>query len=119
MVLALMLFFMQAVQCTPVEVTETQQNVTVKLGDIVIIKLKENPTTGYSWQMDIPETDIVKVQENKYIAPNTDLVGAGGVHKWELKASTTGTVKITGAYRRSWEKNTSLERRFECEITVK
>ncbi|MCR5225574.1 MAG: protease inhibitor I42 family protein [Alphaproteobacteria bacterium] len=118
MILALMLFVMQTVQCTTVEITETQQNVTVKLGDVVIIKLEENLTTGYSWQMDIPETDIVKVQENKYIASNTDLVGAGGVHKWNLKATTPGTVKITAAYRRPWEKNTPPARRFVCKITV-
>lgn len=116
-IFALLFSVTQIVQCETIEVTYSK-NVTAQIGDTIIIRLRENPTTGYSWQMDIPETEAVKLQEDAYVAPDTNLVGAGGIHKWQLKVTTSGTVKITGTYCRPWKKNMSPARRFECKITV-
>ena len=43
--------------------------INVSQGDIVVIKLAENPTTGYSWQFEInPENqNIINVISSKYL----------------------------------------------------
>ena len=116
-ILTLLILITQVALCETIGVTESK-NVTVQVGDIIIIKLKENPTTGYSWQMKFTNTDVIEVQENKYIAPNTNLVGAGGERKCLLKALKTGTATIEGEYLRPWEKNIPPVQRFCCKITV-
>ncbi|MCL7476515.1 MAG: protease inhibitor I42 family protein, partial [ANME-2 cluster archaeon] len=52
----------------------------LKTGDTFYIRLNENPTTGFSWQMNT--TNGLTMINDEYIAPDTELVGAGGVHEW-------------------------------------
>ena len=89
---------------------------TVSKGDIIKITLAENPTTGYTWQLDTTGFEVVS---DEYIAPNTNLVGAGGNHVWELKAVNTGTYKINGIYKRSWEQQTADDTTWTATIIVK
>ena len=117
-VLALLFLVTQVAQCETIEVTESQ-NVIAQIGDTIIIKLKENPTTGYSWQMDFSNTDVAELQENTYVAPDGKLIGAGGERQCIIKAEKIGTVIIEGKYIRRWEKNIPPVRNFKCTITVK
>ena len=89
---------------------------TVTKGQIVKITLAENPTTGYTWQLDTTGFEVVS---DEYVAPNTNLDGAGGNHVWELKAVNTGTYKINGVYKRSWEQQTADDTTWTATITVK
>ncbi|KAF5412857.1 MAG: hypothetical protein C5S43_01225 [Candidatus Methanocomedens sp.] len=88
----------------------------LKTGDTFYVKLNENPTTGFSWKMNT--TDGLAVVSDEYIAPDTELVGAGGVHEWEIQAVATGTQKVTAVYMRSWENTTGNEQRFEFTVEV-
>jgi inhibitor of cysteine peptidase len=88
----------------------------LKTGDTFYVKLNENPTTGFSWQMNT--TDGLAVVNDEYIAPDTELVGAGGVHEWEIQAVATGTQQVTAVYRRSWEDVTGDEQIFEFTVEV-
>ncbi|MCL7413672.1 MAG: protease inhibitor I42 family protein [ANME-2 cluster archaeon] len=91
-------------------------NMELKTGDIFYINLNENPTTGFSWQMNT--TDGLVVVSDEYIAPDTGLVGAGGVHEWEMRAVAPGTQQVTAVYRRSWEDVTGDEQIFGFTIEV-
>jgi len=88
----------------------------LKTSDTFYVKLNENPTTGFSWQMNT--TDGLAVVSDEYIAPDTELVGAGGVHEWEIQAVATGTQQVTAVYMRSWENATGDEQRFEFTVEV-
>ena len=88
----------------------------LKTGETFHIKLNENPTTGFSWQMNT--TDGLAVISDEYVAPDTELVGAGGVHEWEIQAVAAGTQHITAVYKRSWEDETGDEQRFEFTVEV-
>lgn len=79
---------------------------TISIGDIVTINLSENPTTGYSWAFSIePESqNFISDISEKYIAPNNNLVGSGGIKEYSFKAINTGEITLTGYYRRPWEK---------------
>jgi inhibitor of cysteine peptidase len=88
---------------------------TVSKGEIVKITLAENPTTGYTWQLDTTGFEVVS---DEYVPPNTDLVGAGGEHVWELKAVNTGTYKLNGIYKRSWEQQTADDTTWSATVTV-
>ncbi len=79
---------------------------TARVGQRVIISLDENPTTGYSWQFFITpaEQNIITDTAETYIAPDTSLLGAGGIKEYSFTAARKGTATVTGYYFRSWEK---------------
>lgn len=56
----------------------------VSVGAIVVIKLSENPSTGYTWQYAVNE-NIAEVIEDVYIPPKNQKIGEGGTRKLKLK----------------------------------
>ncbi|WP_135609619.1 protease inhibitor I42 family protein [Methanococcoides sp. AM1] len=92
--------------------------VTMEQNDLIVLKLKENPTTGYSWELTVPE-GLTLVEDDFVIAPeDEDLVGAGGIHEWKLQAETEGTYEISAIYKRPWENTTGEEDTFSMTVTV-
>ena len=79
---------------------------TVHIGEKHTISLFENPTTGYSWQFFVsPENQqVISDVKEIYVAPDTNLTGAGGVKKYTFTIRRKGTATVTGYYRRLWEK---------------
>lgn len=77
--------------------------------DEFIIKLKSNPTTGYSWFLRDYDGALIQPLKHKYIA-STDrkLMGASGYELWTFKVKPAGfnVPKITSlrfTYARPWE----------------
>jgi inhibitor of cysteine peptidase len=78
-----------------------------KTSSTFTIKLKSNPTTGFSWFLVGYDSNVIKPVSHKYYAPNTKLVGASGYEKWIFKVKPAGFVvpqitKIQLAYTRPW-----------------
>lgn len=76
------------------------KNATVAAGTVFSLRLPENPTTGYIWNMTTPEG--LSIVRNEFIAPDTRLVGAGGIHEWIFRAEEKGTYPLHAEYRRPW-----------------
>ncbi len=82
-----------------------EQNI-YDLGQTIVLTLESNATTGYSWQLADPiDTKVVELISDNYLAPQTGLVGAGGVEEWTFKAIGKGKAKIKLEYVRPWEKD--------------
>ena len=116
---------------TPTEYTETtsiqsvtntysednnQDTVYGIKGDIIIVELEENPTTGYSWNLTYSEG--LELSGDNYTQENNteEIVGVGGVHKWTFKVIDTGEQKISAVYMRPWEERTGEENTFDLTI---
>lgn len=93
---------------TPLKLSDKNSGAhqTVCAGQKVIISLDENPTTGYSWQFFITpaKQNTITDTAETYIAPDTSLIGAGGIKEYSFTAARKGTVTVTGYYFRPWEK---------------
>ena len=89
----------------------------IKQGCTIYIDLPENPTTGYSWEMDTGGLPLVS---DEYTAdPNSEgMAGAGGIHRWELAADNKGTYQIKGIYKRSWEDTTPDDKTWAVTVNV-
>ena len=98
--------------------TEENNGSTVELvtGDTFQIKLNENPTTGYQWTLET--TGGLEIMSDNYLPPASGLIGAGGIHEWDIKATASGTQQVTGVYSRSWENLTGSEQRFVLTVEV-
>ncbi|HOO32703.1 MAG TPA: protease inhibitor I42 family protein [Thermotogota bacterium] len=73
-------------------------------GDILAISLPANATTGYQWVLEEElHSRYVELISNSYIAPETNLLGAGGTSVWTFKAVNEGIVTAELEYLRTWE----------------
>ncbi len=104
-------------------ITEVNNGTTINLEneETFYLRLKENPTTGYSWQLNLSKG--LSLLSDEYHPPESNeneqpLVGAGGVRLWEIKAVAEGSQQITGIYKRSWENITGTEDNFTLNIEV-
>lgn len=65
------------------------------------IKLPENPTTGYSW--NVTSADGLAITSDTFIPPEEQMPGAGGTHVWTLEPKVTALVTFSAVYVRPWE----------------
>ncbi len=81
---------------------DTGRTVQEALGETFNIRLQENPTTGYSWNLST--SDGLSTSRDEYIPSQTggQMVGGGGIHSFYLRATKQGEQKVTGEYRRPW-----------------
>ena len=91
----------------------------IEVNDKIRAKLCANPTTGFTWvaKMD-DENGVMKLEQQEYVEPDTELVGAYGVDVWTFKAVKEGTALITMEYSQDWEGGTKAERTYMLDITV-
>lgn len=72
------------------------------LGDEFNIRLIENPTTGFSWNMTASKG--LELVRDEYIPsnPSGQIAGSGGIHSFSYRAAETGEQTLHGEYRRPW-----------------
>ncbi len=80
------------------------EKINVKSGKTFSISLDSNPTTGYHWELEKAiDRKLVKLQKTEYIAPETNMAGAGGKEIFVFKALKPGSTTICLKYVRPWE----------------
>jgi inhibitor of cysteine peptidase len=102
-------------------VNESQNTATVYMNrsNLVTIKLAENPTTGFRWNMTT--TSGLRIVKDDYVPADTagTMVGSGGTHIWDISTEMIGEQKITAVYKRSGEPITGNESTFSMTIVVR
>ena len=111
-----------ASQQTVITEDDAGKTIYLKNGDIFYLRLKENPSTGYSWQLSLSR-GLSRLMD-KYYFPDYSkkngrfAVGAGGFHSWEIKTVGRGSQQIRGIYKRSWEEETGNEQIFKINVKI-
>lgn len=84
----------------------------------ITVKLNEDPTTGYQWNLTASPGLTVTTDTFVSSGSSGKLVGAGGTRSRDLTASGTGMHTIHAVYRRSWEPVTGNETVFTLTMIV-
>lgn len=85
----------------PVSVQDNGKAVVGSTGDTFVLRLGENPTTGYSWSVTTePDTGVVKQLSSAYTPGETGVAGAEGVREWRFEAVAPGRTELTMDYVR-------------------
>ncbi len=95
---------------------QNKETVNLALNSTMTLKLKENPTTGFQWNLTVAPGLIITA--DTYLPQAPQLVGSGGVHTWDMKAVRTGTQEVKAVYMRSWEPVTGNETTFSMTVIV-
>jgi inhibitor of cysteine peptidase len=96
-------------------------SIDLKKGHAFYLKLNENPSTGYSWQLSL--SSGLNLLSNKYHpfeskSGKNFVVGAGGFHLWRIEAAAEGDQQVKGIYKRPWEPETGREQTFTLNVRV-
>lgn len=91
--------------------------VEARKGDMIVLRLPENPTTGFRWQLDrVPGT--LELMDDSY-QPDPDMqFGSGGVRTFRFRSLETGTGRAELKHWQEWEGDRSTTDRFTVEIQV-
>ncbi|RPJ54243.1 MAG: hypothetical protein EHJ95_00605, partial [Methanobacteriota archaeon] len=99
------------------DMTNNNETYSVPVGSQIKLSLPENPTTGYSWNLSV--SSGLTINGDDYVANTTGpIVGAGGVHVWNMTAKTAGTQTITGVYRQQFDPLPGNETTFRLTLNV-
>lgn len=104
--------------------TEADNGTTANLenGTTFFLELPENPSTGYSWELEL--SPGLSLLSEEYVTGEPPerleqpIVGAGGLRLWGIKAIAEGGQQLKGVYKRPWEEETGFEKNFTINIKV-
>ena len=89
-----------------VDVDEHNSSDTIHVlpGETIRVKLRSNPSTGFSWALGPIEDGIFDVESAFEADPHREgEAGYGGCEIWKFKAEQSGETDISLFYARSWE----------------
>ncbi len=92
--------------------------VRLKLGELVVVALEGNPSTGYSWEATPADQAVIVQQGETEFKAASDLLGAPGKVSLTFKAVAEGQQALTLAYRRPFEKDTAPEKTVTFTVVV-
>jgi predicted secreted protein len=115
---------MAALQAARLDVTEEENGKDLLLdrGDLLVVHLPSNRTTGFGWQPFFSRIGVLKLEGDAfYLANRTSarLVGTGGTESWIFLAEKAGSTTLTLGYVRPWEKAKAPEKTVAWPVTVR
>jgi inhibitor of cysteine peptidase len=102
---------------TPVyTIEDTTETVKATKGDTIAVKLPENPTTGYTWNLSA--SSGLSLMDDEYVQDTAEegTVGVGGNHIWVFKVTDDVSQNISAIYKPAWEESTGDEEIFTLTI---
>jgi inhibitor of cysteine peptidase len=72
------------------------------VGERVVVRVEETPTTGYQWEVVDPPSAI-EVEGSSFEPPSSGAPGASGRRTITLRATEAGTHRLRIERRRAWE----------------
>jgi inhibitor of cysteine peptidase len=93
--------------------------VAIAQGATLVLRLKSNPTTGYSWQIATHDATLLRpIGPPRYVRPQTLRMGAGGYQEFRFEARATGETTLTLNYARPFEKNAPPARTYSLTLNI-
>jgi inhibitor of cysteine peptidase len=103
-----------------IEIGESQngQAIPVKNSDVLLIRLPENPTTGFRWNVKEADPNLLKLQSDDFSPATAGGVGAGGVRLFRFVAVGSGEAALALDLARAWEPATPRSQ-FRLRVNVR
>jgi inhibitor of cysteine peptidase len=93
------------------------RTVRVPVGQVIELRLNENPTTGFRWSFAADGAPVCSVVADKF-ERTADRPGAGGEHAWQIEAVRAGTCHLRLVYRRPFGPAAPPARTFALDVEV-
>lgn len=104
----------------PIEISEgeTSAEHSLSLNDEVVVRLPENPTTGYRWEITHSGAGELALMDDRFVSGTAAAPGAGGQRLLRYVGRKPGKVTVKAVLKREWESpETSLGTRvFSIDV---
>lgn len=99
--------------------TDRDARFVTEVGERFEVVLESNPTTGFGWELSarLP-TDVLVLTDQRYVPPDTDLIGAGGYEVLTFDAIGNGSTFIQLWYIRPFDDPPEPADRAQFEVIV-
>ncbi|WP_082089254.1 protease inhibitor I42 family protein [Methanosarcina horonobensis] len=91
---------------------------SIKNGENFTLQLRENPSTGYSWELNVSEGLSILSDNFTQDQVSENMTGVPGNHSWIIEAVDQGTQQMNGIYKQAWENATGTEDNFTLTVEV-
>ena len=96
------------------------KDIDLPAGDTLVLRLKSNPSTGYSWAIKGDPSPLRLVESStKKNAQTGHAVGAPVTQEFRLTAVSAGMASLTLEYRRPWEYNVAPAKTFKVKVNAR
>jgi predicted secreted protein len=90
----------------------------VRVGETIELRLSENPSTGYAWNVTFDPPDAVAVVYNHWKSSG-GAIGAPGTRDLSIEIKQAGKLVIRAKSLRSWEGESSVTKSLEFQIEAR
>jgi predicted secreted protein len=87
-------------------------------GSLILIKLKENPSTRYKWVVHSFDDKIIQFKGLNNSTESGNRLGESGVTTFTFEAQSLGTTIIQLQLERNWDKSNPINQ-FKVSLHVK
>jgi inhibitor of cysteine peptidase len=98
--------------------SDNGSTIHVRPRDRIVIRLPENPTTGYRWAPEAGDDRVISLVSSEFAPPAGGGVGAGGAVALVFEARAAGEGSIRAKRWRDWEGESSVRERFAIKVLV-
>ena len=84
------------------------QTIDLPIGQVMELRLAENPTTGYRWTVVADGAPACVVVGDRCERP-AGPPGQGGEHTWQIQGALVGECRIAMQYGRSFQPNSAAQ----------
>jgi inhibitor of cysteine peptidase len=99
-----------------VDQSQSGQTVDLPVGQVMELRLAENPTTGYRWTFAADGAPACVVVSDRFERP-AGPPGQGGEHAWQIKGALAGECRIALQYGRSFQPD-AVGKSFALHVRV-
>jgi inhibitor of cysteine peptidase len=77
--------------------------ISAKAGDIIVIRLPENPTTGFRWSVESADSLVLQLQSDEFTLSASAGIGGAGLRVFQYLARGVGDTFVALQLARPWE----------------
>ena len=93
------------------------RDIQAAVGDILVLRLPENPTTGLRWGWgSLPGP--IRLSNDTYEDVDMDAVGAASVRVLTFDLNGPGTAQLSLKRMQAWEGDASADACFSCRVRI-
>jgi inhibitor of cysteine peptidase len=103
---------MRRLEVSPLTLTQADKGKSFEAhqDDVIIVRLPENPTTGYRWAIEEVDEEILEPEESDFSLNPDAGIGGGGGRELSFRAKKAGIAHLELKLARSWEESAGVER---------
>ncbi len=96
------------------------KDVDLPAGDTLIVRLKSNPSTGYSWAIKGDPSPLrLGKSSTKKNSQTGHAAGTPVTQEFRLSATSAGMASLTLEYRRPWEYTAGPAKKFHVQVNAR